>query len=123
MKTLSKLSNDTAKFYGSLKTKAADLESFAGVPKSKMKVIGNSADYPDTISITTDDLANYDGIIAVQYDSSNKVVDTYAITTMELMPIMDKFAKDNTLVCRHSAGNDQLTRIAFKCLEEYKMKK
>lgn len=101
------------------------------IPSKRIKVIGNSKDYPDSIAVSMNDLCSFstDGFVLVRYGSDGKTMGQYALTSPQLMEVYKKFIADgNRVQCEsHSRmsrseyldGNADLTRVTWNYLDNY----
>lgn len=104
-------------YYKTLKAKASEKYFTKSVG-----VFGNSENYPNTVSLTTEDLVKHE--VAVFVNHSTTPSQAYAILMTDLMPILNKWNKaGNTLLCdsksvdTNEVGN--LIRVPFAALSGY----
>jgi len=116
MKTTSKTSNSSKlqNFYKVLKAKASEKYFTKSVG-----VFANSSNYPNTVSLTLQDLMK-DILVLVRYTDTESSK-AYAIPAKDLMPILDTWHKQgNKLICDsrsvdvNEVGN--LIRVPFDAI-------
>lgn len=82
-------------------------------------VVGNSANYPDSVAIPTD-MFMYDVIGFVQYDNNGKTVVTYACRAADCMTAMKNMINNNVnVVTRGITDFDQTVRLKFDYLRDF----
>ena len=88
---------------------------------SRVTVIGNSKEYPNSVAMPTDLFMN-DYVGFARYDATGATVNQYAVPVGVLCQILDKAQKDNrTIVTRGISGIDQTIRIEWDYLVGYEL--
>ena len=118
-KTTYKQSKSAKQFYNAIKMYAA--KKF-NVDANDVYVVGNSMNYPDSVSMPTDMfMAKIVGF--VRYDKDGKTVGQYAMPAEVAAAILNDCVNQNkTVVTRGCSGIDQLIRIEWNYLENYSLK-
>ena len=117
-KTTYKQSKSAKQFYNAIKMYAA--KKF-NVDANDVYVVGNSMNYPDSVSMPTDMfMAKIVGF--ARYDKDGKTVGQYAMPAEVAAAILNDCVNQNkTVVTRGCSGIDQLIRIEWNYLENYKL--
>lgn len=113
-----KQSSKVQNFYKAIKNTI--VKEFDTLPRL-VQVVGNSAEYPDSVALPTD-LFMFDVIGFARYDKDGKTIGQYAIKVEKLMDIFKSVLADQkNIVTRGITGIDQTCRLEWKYLNGYEL--
>ena len=115
-KTAYKQSTKCANFYKAIKNAAA--KKF-NVNPCEVTVVGNSANYPDSVALPTD-IFMFPIIGFAQYDSTGKTIAQYAAKVEDVMDAFKQMLTDNAnVVTKGVAGIDQTCRLSWSYIKNF----
>lgn len=115
-KTSYKQTKESKQFYAAIKSFAA--KKF-NVTSNDVYVVGNSANYPDSVSMPTDMFMSK-VVGFARYDKNGKTVGQYAMPVEIAMNILNIcVAHNKNIVTRGCTGIDQLIRVEWQYIEPY----
>ena len=90
----------------------------------KIKYLSNSANYPNSIALTSTDLISGEIFGIIRKDNNGNIIDTYVLNISELIIAMDLYQADSKkLVTYYNQDPEDkgvLVRIPYSYFESYK---
>jgi hypothetical protein len=100
------------------------INSKFNVGNNKIKYLSNSSNYPDSVSLTSEDLISGNMFGIIQKNNNGEIVSTYVMSISELISVMNKYHSDSKrLVTKRNQNPEErgiLARIPYTYMQSYK---
>lgn len=95
-----------------------------GNSSKKIKYLSNSCNYPNTVTLTSDDLAYNEIFGIIRKDNKGNIIDTYVLSSDQMVFIMKLYQENNkNLVTKYNQDTENkgvLARIPYSYMESYR---